>query len=42
MRLATLLNGSLENFLLVTFLTGTPAMILLLAWSVHYSLRKLD
>jgi hypothetical protein len=41
LRIATLLNGSLENFLLVTFLTGTPVMILLLAWSVHYSLRKL-
>jgi hypothetical protein len=41
-RLAALLNGSLENFLLVTFLTGTPVMILLMAWSVHYSLRKLS
>jgi hypothetical protein len=42
LRLAALLNGSLENFLLVTFLTGTPVMILLLGWSVHYSIRKLD
>ena len=41
-RLAVLLNGSLENFLLITFLSGTPVMILLLAWSVHYSLRKLS
>ena len=41
LRLGTLFNGSLEDFLLVAFLTGTPAMILLLAWSVHYSLRKL-
>jgi len=41
LRLGALLNGSLESFLLVTFLTGTPMMILLLAWSVHYSLRKL-
>lgn len=42
LRLATLLNGSLENFLIVTLLTGTPVMILLMAWSVHYSLRKLN
>ena len=42
LRLATLLNGSLENFLIVTLLTGTPVMLLLLAWSVHYSLRKLN
>jgi hypothetical protein len=40
-RLAALLNGSLENFLLVTFVTGTPVMLLLLAWSVRYSLRQL-
>ena len=41
LRLGALLNGSLESFLLVSFLTGTPVMILLLAWSVHYSLRRL-
>ena len=41
LRMGALLNGSLESFLLVSFLTGTPVMILLLAWSVHYSLRKL-
>jgi hypothetical protein len=40
-RLAMLLHGSLESFLLVTFLTGTPAMLLLMAWSIHYSIRKL-
>jgi hypothetical protein len=39
-RLATLLHGSLENFLLITFLTGTPLTILLLVWSIHYSIRK--
>ena len=39
-RLVTLLNTSLENFLLITFLTGLPATILLLAWSIHYSIRK--
>jgi hypothetical protein len=41
LRLGALLNGSLESFLLVTFITGTPVTILLMAWSVHYSLRKL-
>ena len=40
-RLGALLDGGLESFLLVTFLTGTPVMIALMAWSVHYSLRKL-
>lgn len=40
-RLAVLLHGSIESFLLVTIATGTPAMILLLAWSVRYSLRGL-
>jgi intracellular septation protein A len=41
LRLATLLNGSLENFLLVTVVTGTPAMLILLAWSIRYALRGL-
>ena len=40
-RLAVLLNGSLESFLLVTLLTGTPAMLLLLAWSIRFSIRGL-
>jgi hypothetical protein len=25
----------------VTFVTGTPVMLLLLAWSVRYSMRRL-
>jgi hypothetical protein len=41
LRLAMLLHGSLESFLLVTFLTGTPAMVLLLVWSIRFSLRRL-
>jgi hypothetical protein len=40
-RLAILLNGSLESFLLVTLLTGTPAMLLLLAWSIRHSIHGL-
>jgi hypothetical protein len=40
-RLVALLHGSLENFLLVSLLTGTPAMLLLLAWSIRFSIRGL-
>ncbi len=42
LRLAFLLNGSLESFLLVTFVTGTPAMVALLIWSIRYAIRRLD
>jgi hypothetical protein len=41
LRLAALLRGGLEDFLLITLLTGTPAMLLLLAWSIRYALRGL-
>jgi Protein of unknown function (DUF3159) len=41
LRLAMLLEGSLESFLLVAFLTGTPMMLLILAWSIRFSLRGL-
>jgi intracellular septation protein A len=40
-RLLVLLQGSLESFLLITLLTGTPAMLLLLAWSIRYAIRGL-
>jgi hypothetical protein len=40
-RLAALLQGSLENFLLVVFLTGTPAMLALMLWSIRYAIRGL-
>ena len=36
-----LLQGSLEGFLVVVFLTGTPVMLLILAWSIRFSLRGL-
>jgi hypothetical protein len=42
LRLAMLLRGSLEGFLAVTFVTGTPVMLLLLAWSIRYSIRRLS
>ena len=41
LRLAVLVSGSLESFLLVTVATGTPAMLLLVLWSIRYSLRRL-
>jgi hypothetical protein len=40
LRLALLLRGSLEGFLAVTFVTGTPVMLLLLAWSIRYAIRS--
>jgi len=40
LRLALLLEGSLENFLAITFVTGTPVMLLLLAWSIRYAIRS--
>jgi hypothetical protein len=40
-RLAALLQGSLESFLLIVFLTGTPAMLALMLWSIRYAMRGL-
>jgi hypothetical protein len=40
LRLALLLHGSLAGFLAITFVTGTPVMLLLLAWSIRYSIRS--
>jgi hypothetical protein len=41
-RLAVLLHGSLESFLVIVFLTGTPAMLALMLWSIRYAMRGLD
>ncbi|HET7808126.1 MAG TPA: hypothetical protein VFK71_06475, partial [Gaiellaceae bacterium] len=41
-RLAVLLQGSLESFLVIVFLTGTPAMLALMLWSIRYAMRGLD
>jgi hypothetical protein len=41
LRLVLLLHGSIGGFLVVTFLTGTPVMVLLLGWSVRYAIRGL-
>jgi hypothetical protein len=40
-RLAVLLNGSLESFLVTVLLTGTPMMLLLVVWSIRYAIRGL-
>jgi len=41
-RLMALLQGSLESFLLIVFVTGFPAMLVLMAWSIRYAMRGLD
>ena len=41
-RLAALLHGSVEDFLLITIATGTPAMLVLTAWSIRYAIRNLS
>jgi hypothetical protein len=41
LRLVVLLQGSLESFLVIVFLTGTPVMLVLLAWSIRYAIRGL-
>lgn len=41
LRLVVLVQGSLESFLLIVFVTGTPVMLLLLAWSIRYAIRGL-
>jgi len=41
-RLMALLQGSLESFLLIVFVTGFPAMLVLMAWSIRYAMRELD
>ena len=41
LRLAFLLRGDIGGFVAITFLTGTPVMILLLLWSVRYAIRGL-
>jgi hypothetical protein len=40
LRIGALLEGGVEGFLVVTFLTGTPTMLALLAWSVWYAVRR--
>ena len=41
LRLSALLYGGVGSFLLVVLVTGTPAMLALLAWSIHYAIRNL-
>lgn len=41
LRLGVLLTGSVGNYVVVAFLTGTPTMLVLVAWSVWYAVRRL-
>jgi uncharacterized protein DUF3159 len=40
-RLAALLRGGVESFLLVVIATGLPVMLALIAWSIWYAIRGL-
>lgn len=40
LRLTALVYGSLGSFVIVAFLTGTPAMLGLIAWSIWYAIRR--
>jgi hypothetical protein len=40
-RLAVLLNGSLESFLLTVLLTGTPMLLVMIVWSIRHAMRGL-
>ena len=42
LRLVILLQGSLESFFAVTVVSGTSVMLLILAWSIRYSIRRLS
>ena len=42
LRLWILLHGSLENFFLINVVTGAPVMLVILAWSIRYSIRALS
>jgi Protein of unknown function (DUF3159) len=41
-RLLALLLGGVGSLVLITSLTGTPAMLGLIAWSIWYAIRKLS
>jgi len=40
--LAVLLHGGVGRFVVVSFLTGTPATLALVAWSIWYTIRRLS
>ena len=40
LRLAVLLQGGVGSFVVVVFLTGTPATLGLVAWSIWYAIRR--
>jgi Protein of unknown function (DUF3159) len=42
LRLTVLLVGTVGIFVVVAFLTGTPAILALVAWSIWYAIRRLS
>jgi hypothetical protein len=42
LRLGALLRGGVGSFVVVTFATGTPVMLALVAWSIWFAIRKLS
>jgi len=42
LRLLTLSHGTVGNYVVVAFLTGTPTMLVLLTWSIWYAIRQLS
>ena len=42
LRLGLLLVGNITGFLVVVFVTGAPAMLALMAWSVWYAVQRLS
>lgn len=42
LRLWVLLDGSLGSFFAINVVTGTPVMLVILAWSIRYSVRALS
>lgn len=40
LRLTVLLLGGVSSFVVVVFLTGTPTMLALVAWSIWYAIRR--
>jgi hypothetical protein len=41
LRAVALLRGELEGFVIVLAATGLPVTIALMAWSIHYAIRRL-
>jgi hypothetical protein len=42
LRLAFLLHGGVGGFVVISFLTGTPMMLALIAWAIWYTMRRFE